>query len=287
MEYPASEGENSRSFCWEQVLKTNRLFQVSRVFAPPAIRDRLLPLYALFSIAEQLASTHSEEQVARSKLAWWQAECLQTGISDSPHPVCRELRRCGAAGRVESRDLMNLLTSVGDRLDAPPPPDLEHLRRACAEVHQPQWRLERAVCDAGDPRRSPGEGARNGLLQLVRESARGGPGAYWWMPLDVLARNEVSREEIRQEPGAPKARACFDQLIAAALHWGEGEPAPDPRAGVEPAVRHASAMSGLYRYKLGRTLGRSPDALLAEINRVGFAELVVAWKSARGRSAAG
>ena len=68
---------NDRHFCWEQVGKSNRVFRISQVFAPRHCAEKLLPLYALFSAVEQICSSISDEDVARSKLNWWRIECLQ------------------------------------------------------------------------------------------------------------------------------------------------------------------------------------------------------------------
>ena len=87
---------NDRHFCLEQVGKSNRLFRISQVFAPRHCAEKLLPLYALFSVVEQICSNISDEDVAHSKLNWWRNECLQNIPADSRHPVMKELSRTGA-----------------------------------------------------------------------------------------------------------------------------------------------------------------------------------------------
>jgi hypothetical protein len=47
-------GSNDRLFCWEQVTRTNQAFRVSQVFAAREDAAKLLPLYAVFAIVEQI-----------------------------------------------------------------------------------------------------------------------------------------------------------------------------------------------------------------------------------------
>ena len=100
--------DNDRQFCWEQVVKTNRVFRISQVFAPRHCAEKLLPLYALFSAIEQICSSASDEDVARSKLNWWRQECLQTEAAKSRHPVMKELSRTGALNDLRRDSLLHL-----------------------------------------------------------------------------------------------------------------------------------------------------------------------------------
>ena len=59
------------------MLRTNRAFQISQVFAPAEQTDQLLALYALFAAVEEACSDYSDEEVARRKLHWWRSACLR------------------------------------------------------------------------------------------------------------------------------------------------------------------------------------------------------------------
>jgi len=191
---------NDRQFCWEQVGKSNRVFRISQVFASRHCAEKLLPLYALFSAVEQICSSISDEDVARAKLNWWRIECLQKIPNESGHPVMKELNRSGAMSDLRWESIASLLDGVESRLYASAPPDVEALKGMCIELHRPQLELELGI--SGLKRSTlefePGLLARNGMLQLIRESVyRKEQGGFWWIPLNLLARHGVSREDIK------------------------------------------------------------------------------------------
>ena len=125
MTVESTEKDNDRMFCWEQVLKTNRIFRVSQIFAPRHCAAKLLPLYALFSAVEQICSTISDEDLASSKLNWWRIECLQKESVESQHPILRELNRTDASNDLRPESIARLLDGAESRLYASPPSDLE------------------------------------------------------------------------------------------------------------------------------------------------------------------
>lgn len=281
----SSESANDRLFCWEQVSRTNRLFRVSRVFAPAQCAERLLPLYALFSVVELIGSASSDVEVAISKLGWWRNECLHQNRTSSQHPLVKELNRTGAAEVLPGKSLVQLFSGVEDRLSAIAPADMGALKDTCMELFRPQLELELAVTEspltASDFR--PELLARNGLLQLLRESARHKEqGGYWWIPLKSLARHGVSREEIRNDPGSSGVTHLMAELLKEAVSWGRD---PDGsfinRLKDYAPARHIFAISGLSARKLRSLAATAPDQFQAELVRLGPPDLFTAWKHAR------
>jgi len=277
---------NEQLFCWEQVDKTNRLFRVSHAFAPSDHRGKLLPLYALLSVVEEASSRFSEEQIARGKLAWWRQEILGRDPGSNSHPVIAELSRNARLGPRQIGCVERLLEDAESRLDEPPPASLEDLRRRCSKVSQPQMELELRLCGAEEPDMTgaaAGQGARRGLLQLLRESLRAQEtGAFWWLPLDLLARHGVSRAEVRRAPGAESAQAMFNDLLAEGLAWGEGRrPLRENNGGPADALSHLTVHGELQSRLLLRLQGRPAERYGAELGRATLADLYHAWKTAR------
>jgi phytoene synthase len=281
----SSASDNDRMFCWEQVSRTNRLFRISRVFASRHCTERLLPLYALFSVVEQMSSTLSDADVATSKMNWWRSECLHQNMAESQHPLVRELARTGAANRMPGEGIAKLFYGAERRLSATAPTDMAALRNQCIETYQPQLELELSVSGpqiaVGDF--SPGLLARNGLLQLVRESARRkGQGSYWWIPLNSLARHGVSREEIAQCPESPNVTKLLSEVLTEGVSWGKhtGDAPATPAIDFSPA-RHVFSISGLYARKLQSLVAAAPDQFTAILARLQPADLFGAWACAR------
>jgi 15-cis-phytoene synthase len=283
---PSTAESNERLFCWEQVHATNPLFRISRIFAPHEQAERLLPLYALFAALEQLCSQATDLDLARRKLDWWRSECLQGSLAASGHPILKELSRTGAVLTSDRHLLAELFDTVESRLDAAAPADLDGLERLCHALSEPQYHLESRLC-AVDPSvqaHAPGGAcARNGLVQLIRESAGPGrAGRYWWLPLKLLARHGVSRAELGQNPDHTAARALLGEILQQARRWaGPDSKQPKKAPAAPPALRHFVVFSQLQAGILGRLSDSRPSQYAAVLRRVGPADLFRAWQAAR------
>ena len=277
---------NEQLFCWEQIAKTNRFFRISHTFAPSMHGKTLLPLYALFSVVEEACSSFSDEELARSRLAWWRQECLGREPGPGSHPVIRELTRHARLGRREQQCITRLLDDAESRLDEAAPASLEELQRRCERVSRPQFELEMALCGAHGPdadRPGDGQGARMGLVQIMRESLRRrDPGAYWWLPLDLLARHGVSRAQAQHAETANSARTLFAEILAHGQAWGDGLMPPDSGSPEQAgAVRHLQVLGALQAGLLRRLEASSPERFGVEVNRTTLGDLSRAWKTAQ------
>jgi phytoene synthase len=276
---------NDGLFCWEQILRTNRLFRISQIFAPRSCADKLLPVYALFSTVEQICSDISDEDVALSKLNWWRIECLQKEPAGSGHPVMKELHRTGALNELRRESVAQLLDGAESRLNANAPPDMETLRGICIELHRPQIEMEMGVSglEGSTPDFKPGHLARNGLLQLIRESVhRTDQAGFWWLPLNVLARHGVRRDDLTRDPHSGAVADLLAEIIAAGESWGGESDGPSGSGAVDfSPARHVLAINGLYSRKLKCLADITPDLFAEELGRLGPADLFEAWKCAR------
>jgi phytoene/squalene synthetase len=285
MTAPVSEQANDRIFCWEQVSRTNGLFRVSRVFAPRDCAGKLLPIYALFSVIEQICSSQTDVEVAARKLSWWRNECLHQDLAVSQHPIVRELVRTGTADSLPGAAIAALFDGADRRLSATAPTDLDGLRSKCIEIYRPQLEIELSVSESPVAADNFNSGllARNGLFQILRESSRGkGQGSFWWVPHNALARHRVSREEISRNPQFPAVAGLLKSLITSGLSWGRDLDHSLEMTTIDfSPARHVFAISGLYARKLQGLLEIAPDRFAVEMGRLNPVDLFAAWKYAR------
>jgi len=282
---------NEVRFCWEQVLRTNRLFRISTAFAPAGRGGQLLPLYALFGAVEEICSEHSDEDVARRKLDWWRQECGRLGSQGSEHPILRELVSSGAYAALRKDSLARLFDDAESRLDPEAPASLEDLQEICRNLSRPQFELELSLWGMRQPMPQALEStaAANGLAQLLREAARRpAPADYWWLPLRLLARHGISRADISDDGGpSAAARAAFAELFDGCRDWN---PARDPgglASEQDPAaLRHLWVIGELQISAVGRLQPGQPRQFAAELTRLGLPQLYRAWQAARSVGAA-
>lgn len=279
-----SGGSNDRLFCWEQVARTNQAFRISQVFAAREDAAKLLPLYALFSIVEQICSVSSDEDLARSKLDWWNTECTQQNLQNSHHPVLKEFRSTGTAERLSQVLVHSLLDSAASRLEAEAPADISQLKSLCIDTQRPQFELEMSISGLSEEsvQASSGLLARAGLLQLIRESAKSAElRAYWWIPLNILARYGIGRDALVSHPGSPEVSGLLSELIEESASWmPSAYRVPENHRDFQP-VRNYFAINGIYARKIKSLKGISPDSYVKELERVRISDLFVAWKCAR------
>lgn len=277
---------NDGLFCWEQVTRVNPLFRISRVFAPRAQSERLLPLYALFAALEQLCAQASEAEVRHRKLEWWRSECLDRELSASAHPILRELNRSGAAPHLDQEVLAQLFEGAALRLDGPAPVNLEEFEALCRMIASPQCSLEFAVtanvCDV----QAPATAACLGLAQLFRESTgQGGAHRFWWLPLNLLARHGISRGDLEQDVDAPPVRALFSEVLQKCSAWAmQARREVGRAAGGAANLRHLAVHTQLQASAVQRLGDRPPSDYRAGVRRAGWGGLLQAWRAARSVS---
>lgn len=277
---------NERRFCWEQVLRTNRLFRISQVFAPAGLAGKLLPLHALFGAVEEICSEHADTDIARRKLDWWRREVSQLGDRGSNHPILRELLQTGAWEVLRRDSLGRLFDGAEARLDPASPLGIEDLHEHCRDLSRPRFELELSLSGGGPgfPHAVSALAVTSGLAQLMREAhRRPSAGRYWWLPLSLMAQHGVGRAEIGPPAAAPQVRALLADLIDACCAWS---PSEDRRHETGPArtpdsARHLVVMGRLQAHALGRMRSAQPERFDAELDRVGLAQLYQAWKAAR------
>lgn len=279
-----SQWENDRQLCWERVLRTNILFRISHLFAPREFSGGLLALHALFASVDQLCSEVSEELVARKKLEWWRFELLPENRERSRHPVIRHLGETGAADSLPASAVDALLDSVERRLDAYPPSNMKEFKRLCHLIYQPKLTLEHALC--GQDNEFPDSQARfasdGGLLQLLRENSARVNDTYWWIPLDSMARHEITRQHLKENGDSDAVRAVLRDVLET------GRESAEPQAGggstesaMTPGLIHLQLTALLIERQLNHLRERNPSQFPAELNRWHFTDLLAAWNLAR------
>jgi phytoene synthase len=279
-----TRNDNVERFCWEQIHKTNLLFRISHLFAPPQMSDQLLALHALFASIELLNSGISEELVARGKLDWWRAELLERDGADSHHPVVSHLYATGALQKLPESTLGLLLDNAESRFEALAPIDEHEFLRLCHEIYRPQVLLESSLGGIDEAFDSVNTAVlfNGGLIQLLRESGRRKENAFWWIPLSLQARFNVNRRELEAFHDPEVLKALFAHILELRCHLAEYQLFDRQAGSVNGAgLVHLQLMITLQSRQLDRLRGMNPAVYSNELSRWRFGDLMTAWKRAR------
>jgi len=280
---------NDLQFCWQQVLRVRPEFRLSHAYAPEKYSAGLLALHAWFSAVEESVCRVSDETVAQAKLLWWQQQLFGSEYGNSPHPITRQLRRCEVIPSEAREHAHKLLETTRGRLDAPALPDEASLKSLCRNVGVHAMRLELAV-----QRENRLHGplletacAVNGLVQLLRESSRSLLPSYTWVPLNLLARHDVTRAELQNRAHSEATRLLMAQICAEGLAWiGEDDFGADPN--LDPAWqlrhRHWIIQTRLNVRRLKKLRRSTLQMHSREFSSMLLGDAWLAWRTARAIS---
>ena len=272
---------NDGMFCQELVQSASPLFRITSLFADNSIADRLLPLHALFASLEQICSSISDEAVAARKLEWWRGALGGGDSASAEHPVIAELGRTGALEQLPRETLTRLLDMAAYRIEAPATPGTEELARLCQMTGHPQLQLELALSGNTQSPVPVALATRRGLVQLVREDL-GRERHSWWVPLDLMAKHGVRREDIPQESMADAVKELFTDVLS--VFAVQGDRTKDDKIDISEfnqSDRHVFVVDALSRRKLIHTKINSYIKRRDIWSRPRAGDLLCCWKAAR------
>lgn len=283
--------EHDGQFCWQQVLRVRPLVRLSHPYAPRESSSKVLALYALCCAVEEALCQASDEIVSRTKLSWWQQQLLSSESSTSNHPITRQLHKTGLISEHSHGWLQFLLETTLDRIDVTAPKDELELKSLCESVGLSQMRLELAIQDQhpGQEELLVAACAVNGLVQLLRESSRSQTPAYGWLPLNLLARYELTRHDLQSGVSTEKAQKLLKQLHDTGTSWvasGDSDSSqPEVLTSLKgnrcKRLRHWLIQTALNIRLLGQLQATPFDQHASAFSKAGPADAWFAWRCAR------
>ena len=195
------------------------------MFAPAAARTHLVALYAFSYEVSRLPEIVRESTAGEIRLQWWR-EAIGGGRREEStgSPVAFALGDTIEKCRLPLQAFDDLLAARAFDLYHDPMPDLAAFETYCGETSSLIFRLAGLILGAGEHGGAEAAGhagvayATVGLLRaLPIASARG----QTYLPLDILGRHGVSREDIVARRDTPQLRAALAEMRALARdHFG-------------------------------------------------------------------
>lgn len=277
-----SSQNNDSVFCAELIQGVNPLFRISSLFADKSVSTRLPPLYAFFAAINQLCFSVSDEAVAIRKLGWWRDAMLDGEKASQDHPVISELERTGVLGSMPADVLARMFEVTAYRIEAPSTPGLQELESLCLMIGSPQLELELAVSGAGTASHSFHDSLpiRRGLMQLIREGLERERSA-WWVPLDLLAKHGVRRDELADETAEKSAQALMNEILSIDAVSAEIMSVKTDISNNNQYDRHIYVFDALTARKLKHMKLSSYNKQREALFRPSVADLFCCWGAAR------
>jgi phytoene synthase len=256
-------------------------FYYAFLFLPKQRRAAITAFYAFCREVDDVVDEVADPTVARTKLAWWQAEVAKSFAGQPTHPVMQALMPMVPVFGIEQRQLQAIIDGCQMDLEQTRYLDFPGLQRYCHLVAGVVGEVSALIFGQTDPKTTQYAhtlGLAFQLTNIIRDVGEDAMRGRIYLPIDELQRFDVKAHEILNRVHserfvalmrfqAERAHGYYDQALAAL-------PAADLRAQ-KPGLMMAS----IYRTLL-REIERDDFAVLNQrVSLTPLRKLWLAWKT--------
>ncbi|MEH3062857.1 MAG: phytoene/squalene synthase family protein [Methylobacterium radiotolerans] len=254
------------------------------LFAPAAARPHLFALYAFSLTIARVREAVSNPMAGEIRLQWWRDALQGEARGDvRANPVAAALEEAIRANRLGRQPFVDLIDARVFDLYEDPMPRVNDLEGYCGETASALFRLASLVIGNGTEPGGAGAAGHagvaygiTGLLRALPWHARAG---QVYLPVDILGRYGVTREDIVTGRGGPGLRrACADLRALARQHLKAFEAA---RPTIAPSAGAAFLPTALVEPYLAAMERASYDPLNTPVELPRWRRLWRLWWAAR------
>jgi phytoene/squalene synthetase len=181
-----------------------------------------LALYALKQAIGSIAFGHADDSVKWAKLKWWSEELVAEPGAPARHPILRALWITGARASLADALLLRLVGDTISQIDAAPDSDQKAMFDRLATLGETDIRLELALDDAEiDVDSLNFLSAASGTYRFISSFSGHRMAEAGRLPLNLLARHDVSVSQLEQQSHAGTLAKIISQLAGDAMDWFE------------------------------------------------------------------
>ncbi|HSI54963.1 MAG TPA: presqualene diphosphate synthase HpnD [Ramlibacter sp.] len=235
-------------------------FYYAFLFLPKPRRAAITAFYAFCREVDDVVDEVSDPGVARTKLAWWQAEVAKSFRGEPSHPVMKALMPCAAEFGIEERQLHAVIEGCQMDLEQTRYLDFQGLERYCHLVAGVVGEVSARIfgqAEAKTTQYAHTLGLAFQLTNIIRDVGEDALRGRIYLPVSELQQFDVKAHEILNRKYSPQFSALmkFQADRAHRLY--------DEALALLPDVDRRSQKPGLMMASIYRTL-------LSEIERDGF-----------------
>ncbi len=254
------------------------------LFAPPAARRGLNALHAFNLELARIRDVIRDPMAGEIRLQWWHDALAGQGRGDvAANPVMAALAATIETARLPLAPLLALIEARRFDLYDDPMPTMGDLEGHAGETASALIRLGTLVLAAG---RDPGFAAAAGhagvavaLTRLMRALPWHARRGQLYLPLDVLSRHGITREDVVAGQDSPALRAALPELrVQARRHIGEAKAA---LAGAPVAIAPAFLPLALCEPYLRLMERADYQPFVTRIERPAWRTILTLWRAAR------
>lgn len=264
----------------EKAAASGSSFYYAFLFLPPPRRAAITAFYAFCREVDDVVDEVSDPGIARTKLAWWQAEVAQAFAGNPTHPVMKAMLPGVAAFGLEQEQFQSVIRGCQMDLEQTRYLDYAGLQRYCHLVAGVVGEVSARIfgqTQAATTTYAHKLGLAFQLTNIIRDVGEDAMRGRIYLPVNELQQFDVKAHEILQRKHsdrfvalmrfqAQRAHAMYDEALAAL-------PAEDRRAQ-KPGLMMAS----IYRTLLREIEAEDFQVLNQRISLTPVRKLWLAWK---------
>jgi phytoene synthase len=188
-------------YCQQKAAASGSSFYYSFLFLPPERRRAITALYAFCREVDDVVDECSDDQIARTKLAWWRVEIGKLFQGEPAHPVTKALQPFIDAFGIKQQQLNEIVDGMEMDLTQTRYLDFAGLERYCYHVAGAVGLLAAGIFGYSNPRTleyAKNLGTAFQLTNIIRDVGEDARKNRIYLPMDELKRFEVPAADILQ-----------------------------------------------------------------------------------------
>ena len=251
---------NPQQYVQQKAAASGSSFYYAFLFLPPPRRAAITAFYAFCREVDDVVDEVSDVGVARTKLAWWQAEVAQSFAGKPSHPAMKALLPCVEPFGIEQRQLQAVIEGCEMDLDQTRYLAFPNLERYCHLVAGVVGEVSARIFGQTDPHTAAYAhklGLAFQLTNIIRDVGEDARRGRIYLPMSELQQFDVKAHEILKGTYSERFTALMKFQAARAQRLY------DEALALLPAADRRAQKPGLMMASIYRTL-------LCEIERDDF-----------------
>lgn len=268
-------------YCQQKTAQSGSSFYYSFLFLPAERRRAITALYAFCREVDDTVDECTDEQIARTKLAWWRKEVNAMYAGQPTHPVGLALQPHLAAYQLEEKYLQAIIDGMEMDLNQTRYLDYPALQKYCWHVASVVGILSASIFGATKPatlQYAEKLGLAFQLTNIIRDVGEDARKGRIYLPISELQQFNVTAADLLNARHSDnfenlmrfqvkRAQIAYDEAFALLP--------PEDRRAQRPGLM----MAAIYRTLLGEIEADGYHVLKQRISLTPIRKLWLAWKT--------
>jgi phytoene synthase len=268
-------------YCQQKAAASGSSFYYSFLFLPPERRRAITALYAFCREVDDVVDECSDEQIARTKLAWWRVEIGKLFQGEPAHPVTKALQPFIGAFGINQKQMNEIVDGMEMDLTQTRYLDFAGLERYCYHVAGAVGLLAAGIFGYSNPRTleyAKNLGTAFQLTNIIRDVGEDARKNRIYLPMDEMKKFEVPAVDILQARDSENFRRLMAFQTTRARDFYEKAFAALPEED-RRAQRAGLIMAAIYRATLDEVERDGFRVLTQRTSLTPLRKLWLAWKT--------